>query len=99
MYWFCVRLEGKTCCTGSLRSTALGNVLYITSDHFQLCREQDPLSGFPVVNIGEKIRWETLNEFIPEHTCMCAEHKYFDDLRIAQLSKIHICFHCLYYTH
>lgn len=51
-----------------------------------------PLPGFLVVNISDKLKWESLNEFDPEH--MCAKHESFGDFLCVNISKMHVCFHC-----
>lgn len=51
-----------------------------------------PLPGFLVVSISDKLKWESLNEFDPEH--MCAKHESFGDLLCVNISKMHVCFYC-----
>lgn len=51
-----------------------------------------PLPGFLVVNISDKLKWESLNEFDPEH--MCAKHESFGDFLCVNISKMHVCFYC-----
>lgn len=49
-----------------------------------------PLPGFLVVNISDKLKWESLNEFDPEH--LCAKHESFGDLLWVNISKIMFVF-------
>lgn len=56
------------------------------------CHPPPPLPGLLVVNISNKLKWESLNEFDPEH--MCAKHESFGDLLCVNISKMHVCFHC-----
>lgn len=41
-----------------------------------------PLPGFLVVNISDKLKWESLNEFDPEH--LCAKHESFGRLLLGK---------------
>lgn len=94
-YWFYVKLEEKTLSSaqvvwGEWLLYGMFCVLEITVSSGG--NMSPPLPGFLVVNISDKLKWESLNEFDPEH--LCAKHESFGDLLWVNISKMHVCFYC-----